>query len=233
MQQDKNTSNFLVVLIISLVNILLAYIYSKSGYEAFITVSIALGLLFTLLSISSLRLIFRSSYWLIVKLIFVPLIAFMWFMIICGVMLSVSPSAYSPNKSLPDINWWIVIIGTLPYLLPRLNLISSKQTLKHSIISMLYVLYSVMVLLIAAISFHSPNASEKNIMLILGIQLQYLMNYAVLKTNYLEKSLYFSNKTARKFNIHNNDLGTYFVVIVVGLPFILPLAVVLIASSLR
>ncbi len=233
MRQEKDASNFLYVLLVSGLNIILAYAFSKSGYEAFITVCIALGMLFTLLSLHIVKLILKGNYWQGFKLLCVPVVAFVWFLVIAGVLLSVSPSAYSADKSLPTIKWWIVLVGTLPYLMPRLNFVSAKRSLKYSFLSMLTVLYSVAILLIAAIGFHNPSAPEKNILLVIGVQLQYVMSYAVLKTNYIQKSLDFSNKLAKRLNLHNNDLGSYIVVLTVGLPFILPLAVVMLASSAR
>jgi hypothetical protein len=228
----KNGSGFLLALLISVLNIVMAILFSKNGYEAFVTASVAIGILFTILYLDTIRLTFQSKVWLIVKLLCIPLFAFVWFLVVIGVMLTISRNAYMPNINVPAVNWWLILIGTLPYLLPRLNFLRSKSP-RYTLLSIITTIYSVVVFLIAAIDFNSSRSLSHNIILVLAIQLQYLMNYAVLKTNYLEKSLASANNLVARLKLAGNGFGMFIVITIVGLPFFIPLAVVLTQISSR
>lgn len=229
----KNGSAFLLALLVSVFNIALAILYSRNGYEAFVTVSVALGILFTLLTINTLRLTFKSKGWLIAKLLSIPLLAFIWFVVVAEVMLTISKDAYGPSVNTPNVNWRLILTGSVPYMLPRLNTLRSNSSLKYLFLSMLVTVYSVVVLLIASIDFKTSDSLSHNIILVLAIELLYLMNFAVLKTNYIDKSLTFSNNLVTKLRLVGSDFGSYIIIAIVGLPFFIPLASVIALSFIK
>lgn len=231
MNKDRKMP-FLLLICASVFNILLAYIFGNDGYEVFITISIALGLLITWQSIQLLRINFASNNWLVIKAIYALILCSFWFIIIAGVMLSVSRDAYDPNVVVPSINWLVVCFGVLPYMLPRL-LYGTKMSFTQSVVGFVTTLYSVLVLFVAMLGFYNSTTRFGSILLVLAIQLQYLMNHLAVKTNYIEKSHVRATKWAIKLKIANSDAGKYFIVLSVGLPFIVPLLVVLAVSAIK
>lgn len=226
------TSSLAYVLLASLFNVALAYLFGNNGYEAFITISIAVGFLLTWQSFNLVPLLFKSKVWLIIKLVGLLPLAFVWFVAVAGVILSVSTNAHDPSVSTPSINWLIVILGTLPFLVPRVAIYKATAGFQKTAIGLLVSLYSIIVLYIAALGFYDNNASNKNLILVIAVQLQYLMNYLITRTNYLHRSQVLAKNLAQHLSISHKDTGDYLMILIVGLPFILPLAIVLLISAI-
>ena len=223
----------MLIVAASIFNVILSYVFGNNGYEAFITLSIALGILITWQSLQLARHLFQSKTWLIIKLLGLVLLGFFWFIVIAGVMLSVSGNAYDPTVSVPNVNWLIVIIGTGPYLLPQLSFYKIKVGFHKTATGMLTTLYSVMVLFIAALGFYNNQAKYQGLVLVLAIQLQYLMNHVIIRTDYLNRSHATATNIARRLKINGNDLGQNLTIFLVGLPFFMPLMIVLLVSSIN
>lgn len=232
MTSNRNTS-FLFIVVVLIINVILSYTFGNNGYEAFITVSLALGILITWQSIKMFRLIQDSNSWMIVRAIYILALIFFWFVVLSGVILSVSSSSYDPKGITPDINWLIVLIGTIPYLLPRLISIQNDFSFNKAAVGWVTTMYSVMVLFIAVVGFYNSTSRFGNIMLVMAVQLQYLMNHLTVKTNYLERSHGSALKLVNNLHFEKSDFGKYIIIAVVGLPYIAPLAIVLIGSSIK
>ncbi len=90
-----------------------------------------------------------------------------------------------------------------------------------------------MVLFIAVLVFYDNEAKYKSLILILAVQLQYLMNHIITKTDYLKRSHILATHLTQRLKINGNDVGQYLIIFIVGLPFILPLATVLLVGALH
>lgn len=229
-KRDTPTLAYLVCA--SLFSLAIAYIFGNDGYEAFATTAIALGLLLSWQLINIARLLFRSNIWLIVKFVGALMLGFFWFVAIATVISSVSSNTFSPQIPTPNVNWIVVSIGTLPFLLPRLGLYRSSTAIKTPAIGALVSLYSIMVLYIAIIGYHDSNVTYRGLLLVIAVQIQYLMSYTVIKTDYLERSHAFATNLSHRLKITGSDIGDYIHILVVGLPFLLPLGIIALVSTL-
>lgn len=232
MASNKNIP-FSLIVVISCFNVILSYAFGNNGYEAFITVSIALGILISWQSVQMFSLIRRSHSWLVVKAIYALALTFFWFVIISGVILSISRGSYDSKVITPNINWLIVLIGTIPYLLPRIIHGRSDLNFNKAAVGWVTTLYSVMVLFIAVLGFHDSRSEFGSILLVLAIQLQYLMSHLAAKTSYLERSHASALKLVRKLRLERSDFGKYIIITLVGVPFIVPLVIVLFVSAIK
>jgi hypothetical protein len=220
----------LLVAAISMFNIVLAYVFGNNGYEAFVTLSIALGILITWQSLQLLRLLFKSHTWLILKLLGAAALGFFWFLVIGGVMLSISRDAYDPSATTPDVNWLVVLIGTVPYLLPRLGLYKTDAGFTKTAIGTVTTLYSVIVLFVAALGFYDSEARYQSLILVLAVQLQYLMNHVILNTGYLDRALAAGVQLSSQLKLGSSSFGRDLTIFLVAIPFFAPLAIVLLAG---
>lgn len=230
--RNKNIS-FAYILFASLFSLTLAYVFGNDGYEAFVTIAIALGILISTQLLNMARLLFRARVWLVVKLFGLLALGFIWFICIASVILSISSEAFNPSLVKPTINWVIVLVGTLPFLMPRVNAYRLDAGMKKTFIGILTSLYSIIVLETAVTSYFSDASKYRNIVLVLAIQLQYLMSYAITNTNYLDRSLAFANNLTRRLRISQGKMSLYITSLIVGLPFILPLAIISYVIVLR
>jgi hypothetical protein len=231
---NNEATSLIYLIVASLLSVLLAYIFGNEGYEALITTAIALGFLITWQLLVLARLLFRTKAWLIIKIIGLLPIGFIWFIAVASVISSISSGIYNPAISPPSVNWFVVCIGTLPFLIPRLLGYKIKVGSKKILIGSITSIYSLMVLYIAVIGFYDNESKYRSLILVLAVQLQYIMSYTVTRTNYLNRSHDFAVNLLKRLRISSNDdAGQNIIIFIVGLPFILPLAVVLLVSSLH
>jgi hypothetical protein len=231
---NNEATSLIYLIVASLLSVLLAYIFGNEGYEALITTAIALGFLITWQLLGLARLLFRTKAWLIIKIIGLLPIGFIWFIAVASVISSISSGIYNPAISPPSVNWFVVCIGTLPFLIPRLLGYKIKVGSKKILIGSITSIYSLMVLYIAVIGFYDNESKYRSLILVLAVQLQYIMSYTVTRTNYLNRSHDFAVNLLKRLRISSNDdAGQNIIIFIVGLPFILPLAVVLLVSSLH
>jgi hypothetical protein len=231
---NNEATSLIYLIVASLLSVLLAYIFGNEGYEALITTAIALGFLITWQLLVLTRLLFRTKAWLIIKIIGLLPIGLPSLFLLPSFIISPLPGIYNPAISPPSVNWFVVCIGTLPFLIPRLLGYKIKVGSKKILIGSITSIYSLMVLYIAVIGFYDNESKYRSLILVLAVQLQYIMSYTVTRTNYLNRSHDFAVNLLKRLRISSNDdAGQNIIIFIVGLPFILPLAVVLLVSSLH
>ncbi|QQS19757.1 hypothetical protein IPL85_05840 [Candidatus Saccharibacteria bacterium] len=229
------TVNFLTsvyVVLALLFSLLTAFIFGNEGYEAFVTIAIALGLLISWQLIHLAKLIFQSKDWVIVKLVGITSLVFFWFVSVATIALAISKDAFGSGVHTPSINWAVVLVGTLPFLVPRISAYRLNANTKNTIIGILASLYSIIVLYVAVIGYYDTDASYRSVILVLALQLQYLMSFVITRSNYLNQSHAYAVSLTRRLKIIDSEKGQYLILFIVGLPFILPLATVLLIISL-
>jgi hypothetical protein len=231
----RNTTNitFAYLVLSSLLGLVIAYIFGNDGFEAFVITAIALALLMSWQVVYAIRLLFTSNHWFVIKLFGSICLLFFWFTAIMAVLFSVSSNIFTPQVSLSPINWPLVLIGTLPFLLPRISKLGSQTTMNQTIAGIVTSFYSILILYIAVIAFYANDLKYQSIVLVMVAQLQYLMSHVVVKTDYIYQSHAFAKKLTHRTHFSNNDTEHYLVLGIVGLPFLLPLAVILLISAVH
>lgn len=211
----------------------MAYVFGNDGYEAFVTMAIALGLLLSWQLIGLTRLLFQSRSWLVIKFLGTLLIGFFWFISMGGVIMATAQNIFDPLVQAPPVNWLVVLVGTIPFLMPRIAAYRLNTDPVKALMGVLASLFSIIVLCVAVIGYFDNDAMFRDLILVLAVQLQYLMNHAINKTDYLPRSHAYATSLTRRLNlkmsIHNLDIT----LLIVGLPFFLPLIIISLISMLR
>ncbi len=229
---DTSKSIYFVT-IVAVANILLAFIYGSNGYEAFVTLSIVLAIMFTWQLVQAANRIFHSKSWLIFKILALPVLMFCWFLIVIAEMLSIFKPSVAPGVVIPPIHLWLIVIGSASYFLPRNTSSVKEVSVTQLTIRAVATLFSIMTLFIAALDFYDNSSALKNVILVIAIELQYIMNYVVLKTNYLGAALNLATRITQKLHLDEGELGFYLIMFLVGLPFFAPFIAIIAIGWIR
>jgi len=216
---------FLLLIVAGLFNVLLAFNYGHDGYEAFVVTLILLGLLASWQGIETARFIFASKINLIAKVFQILAVAVFWFFIIGGMMISVSPDAYGSEVRTPDVSWLTVAIGIVPFVITQLIAPREGQSSQQLLTGWVTSIFSMAVLFIAGIGYHDRQTVFAGIILVVAMQLQYLMSYLAVQSDYLKRAHTYANTVAP-----SSDFAA---TAIVGAPFALPLIIIVIVSSVK
>jgi hypothetical protein len=192
-----------------------------------------LGVLITWQLFGLAKYLFGSKTWLIVKILGLVPLAALWCLAAMTVMSMLSSSLHGPSVTPPPMNWPLVLLGTVPFLLTRLFFRGKQLDLKQQISGVVLSFYSIVMLFVAILGYYGSTTRFGGVLLVVAVQLQYIMSYVVTQTNYLSRSHDFTARLlGPDFAKADDSAGQYVYVAIVGLPFIIPLALVLLISSL-
>jgi hypothetical protein len=218
-----NTFGYL--LLSAVLTIMLSYLFGNDGHEAFLTTTLALGILMTWLSIQLIRLNFGSRQWFAVKLFALIPLSFLWFVSVSVVMLAVLPNGH---ESLA-VNWFVVAMSTLPYFFNRLEAVKKSRGISIDVAA---TLYSLLILYVAGLSFREGQSPLKNLLLVIAMQLQLIMAYLTISSGLLQKAHVVVNRYLKRFKMDTTDFGLLIGALVLGLPFFLPVIIVIVLSAI-
>jgi|GEM_PF-2793851 len=233
----RYTPELLYISVAAVATLVLSYAKGNEGYEAFISTSIALWIFVTWLTLRVVRLIFaRKQWWLIGKLLAALGMIGMWCMVAIAIMIVVTHQGADPRITVPHVHWLIVLLGVAGYLVPRFFTHQSKTPTRKIAFGWLAAIFAIVTLFLAGNAYYDSSSHFRSIILVLALQLQYIMCFVVVKTDYIawaeQKAKRINTFTYLQVQKHpENEI--YAPVLLVGLPIFLPLLVVLAMTLVR
>lgn len=213
------------LLLIAIANLGVSFAYGNNGYEAFLTACLALMILLHWQIVVLLKAV-KNKYNLWIALLSTPVLAFVWLLLFTALMLSltyVSPGAAAVRA---ETNWWIVFIGALPYMLPRI-LSNTKTTIDGASMNLLVTLYSVAIALGAIIGFTSSEGGISSVILVLAVELQVIVAFIYTKTHFVDNVMLSTKRLLDNSFASNQDTVSYIRIFLIGLPLVAPLFLVI------
>ncbi len=217
--------SFILVVISSIFIVVLAFLTGSHGLEAFYITSIGLFFLFVWFSIQLLKRLYRMKTWLIAKVILT--IAQLGLLGVAGILTVAS----WPIDSVEPVNGWFVAAGLIPFLVPRLGVYKKIDATNKISAGILIIFFTMILLTLASQSFQTNTNGVEGYLLVAGVQLQFVLCYLVLQTDYVERFLATVDATCKSIGIKDKSVYAYVILLTAGLPFIVPLAVLLYFAS--
>ena len=132
-----------------------------------------------------------------------------------------SRNTLEPSINLPAVNPWVILLGIIPYLIPRLGLFKKDTSATKIGIGLVATFISIVVLFVAFIGLtSSAHTADNRLLLVIAVQLQLVMNYVVVRTNYLEASREITIRECKKRGIYDETSQRTCILVITGLPFI-------------
>lgn len=216
------------ILILPVLTILLAYSFGHNGYETFVATSIGLLFIMAYQAAESLHAAAKSRHWLVTKALLSCLPLGMWLLSLICLMLLITGAGHDPRIPLPHINWLIVIVLVVAYMLSTVKLNFAETRFGRTLLPLFATLYAVAIMYSAALRFYSDPGNAHTIALVIAGQLQYVLLYVVLRTRYVEWAVALGQSrlgTSNAFSPQPEPNGPY--LLLATLPFFIPFAAVI------
>lgn len=148
-----------------------------------------------------------------------------WCMLVIAIMIVVTHSGADPRAAIPHSNWFIVCFGVAGYLVPRFFTHKHNTPPQNIAFGWLAAIFAIIMLFVAGNTYYDSVSHFRNIILVLAVQLQYIMCFVMVKTDYVA----WASAVAKRVNGLKSmqpENEIYAPVVLVGLPMFLPLFVV-------
>lgn len=205
--------NFFYVIIASIIAVVASYLFGAKGLEAFYATVISLCILSTWIVIQLIKKLYSLPDALILKILVTPLPIIV---LLGGWLVSLATLSIEGES----INWWIVLIGVIPFLIPRIGMYKKITRANKLSIGLLITTFSILILYMAFTGFQTNTHSYHKILLVIAVQAQLLLTYLTVQTNYLERFRTIVLNVCERLGIRKYKTQALIVICVVGLPYI-------------
>lgn len=170
-----------------------------------------------------------SKTWLILRILGVIILVPIWLVFIMTVLVPVLNEEFMP-KIYSSTNWVIVVFVLLSYLFSRLVSPPSEHNYEQIIIGLITLLLSIVLMYLGLLTFARSETLLQQIVLVIVVQLQLLMSYIYLNTNYLKRMHEITNQFIIRKNLTRTDREVYIYLGVLGAPFLIPVVILMVIS---
>jgi hypothetical protein len=131
-----------------------------------------------------------------------------------------------PKHDLAKVNAWVIIIGVIPYLIPRIGLYKREGSATKLGIGVVATFISILILFMAFIGLNNRSLGSGSLLLVIAVQLQLIMNYVIVRMNYVTASRNAIIRWCLRRDIKDESSQSALILVLSGLPFIVPMIVI-------
>lgn len=234
--KHKNYLGLLYVICFAVFTVVLSYTDANVGLTSFIALVLSLGIEAVFIMVRMWISLLRLRPFSVWSLLFaVPLtIGYLYFTLLLTLFVVDHITSGLAEAYLGT--GLEIFIYMLAYTLPQLHLLRSKQNgLRTYSISAVAIFYALLVCLFAGVAFADPSFATNTfhtVLLVLAIQLQFVMNYIVTNTAYLER-IYPLSLKIHSFTPWKDEASASNMAIALGaMPFLFPFVIIAMVNSI-
>jgi len=216
----------------SLVSVALAYMFGTQGVEAFFVVYILTTILFTQQTLWYVRKLLAVRMWRILKIVGALLILLIWLLLVGTSLFPLLAVDIYPRVTLPEPTWWVVLAGITVRVVPLFWQKKEEPDWPSLTLRSTSSLLTIVIMITAFITYVGTPSLSRSILLVLTVELQFVMNFIVLQTTYLQRIQQLILHRAHGTVLQRSRMVTLAQAILMGVPFLIPLCVIFLMTLL-
>ena len=229
--KGNSTLCLLYLILLGALSVGLSYYFGNDGIEAFLIALFGLIILFHTQIVLVTRA-YSRQYGRIAGVLSVLFILTLWLGLVFG--LSLFTFTYLPGivaEIGKQINWSIVLLGSLPYGLPRL-LKNENNSAQFLSVNLLVTTYSLLASMIALVVAEDQFKDGFSIALVLVVEVQVILAFIYSRTKYVE--IVFKNVRgySDSNSIGRDDIAAYAACALIGIPLFIPIVLLMVIIGL-
>ncbi len=220
-----------MLVVLGIFSVVVSFYSGTDGLELFLALLFLMGIILFLSVFDLLRRLFASSMWFIIKVAGLVFGLFFLFTILGMIMMPFADELYATEDSKPVINWLVLLVILISYLLNKSLLRKKVLTLQMLAIQIISAIFSTILMITAFLLFIKSETLLQSLLLVIAAELQFIMNFIYTKTNYVET-------THKKVMEHvgyrrlGQDLKLFALTVFIGFPAAASLVIVVIAAEI-
>lgn len=216
--------SILYVVIVAVIGLFVSVITNSQGLEAFYSIYIATGIVLGSCIFQLARHIVKSKNMLLVKIAGILLLVFALLVFASAIISPIAEQNINPGISTPEADWIIVGLLVFGYVVQiYLSGRDKKVNLNRLFVRMIAAVLSIVVMFVAFLEYFGIESEYRSIALVVSVQLLYISNFIYTDTEYVQ----IINNKFNSINSKNTTVHIAMRLIAIGLPFILPLFILL------
>ena len=219
-----------ILILIGCVTTIISFAYGSNGYEAFLSTSLALLILFHWQAIVLLRAV-RRRYGLLRLLLLLPLVLVIWLFVFVALMLCLTYWTPQIGEVRAQVSWMLVVVGAVPYAVVRYYT-ATNDTVESLGFAALVTMYAAVTALFALVVYSSADSVLSSIVLIVAAECQVVISYLFIKSNFVKDVVQLSNRYVGDIPSAGRNAGLNLSVFILGSILIAPMLIIGFISAL-
>lgn len=218
-------------MLLGLASVTISFIFGDDGVESFAAIYLITGLLLTYACWRLVPHIWRARLWLIVRIIGLILLVLFWIVAVVPVVALLMEPTINPKIPI-EINWWIVLLSLLGYAVLKKRKSPEVQTLETAVAHTTTLLLAAVLMFVGYLMFAGTESRFGSLMLVIVVQLQFIMNYLFIETDYIVRVHGYLQKRLYGSSLRGSEQETMLYAFLVGAPFFISILLLIIIASI-
>lgn len=218
--------SLIYLIVVGAVNIWLSYAFGNKGVEAFLTATFGLVILFHLQVIVLIRSIDRSrglAGQITMRILAGLVSATFWLFLALAFLIFVPTYLPILTSSLDlNINWILVLAGTMPYAIARL-LQSKRDSVERASVNIIVTTYSLIASITALLVATAANTKDASFPMVFTVNVQIILAFVFSRTEYVQGITRIARLLSDKYFNKDDNFVTYAVWAAIALPLFIPI----------